>query len=353
MDKKRLNNEMIEMNKKFNKALNKIRSEASIKDCIHPTKGECIMPIKSAHSLQKQGSLKILEKVSANGNAFIYSHIERQFNFEKDFFDLKPTGRKIATTFDGFCSYHDTELFKSIENEPEITDIHNDQHLFLHSYRSFAIAYHRKLEEEKLYESKDPDIHKIINNKYDRYQKIAVFEGVKAAINDFKIPKKKIDDLMLSKNYSGLEYMAIEYPYTAPVGCASFITPHSLPNGKMIQMDPYSRFQSSILTTILPFSDRTVVIFAAFPDDKLACNFLDRIDQIKHEVKQQKFLSFFIFAGAENVVVSPNYIDKNSLSWRRNYCSLIDHVADNRTPFLKYNEKKFHINYFDESNSLS
>ena len=340
------------MNKKFNKAMSKIRSAASIKDCFHPNKDECVMPIKSAHSLQRQGSLKTLEKTDDKGNAFLYVHSEREHNFKNAFYDLKPVGRRIATTFDGFCSFHDTELFKIIENEPEITDINNDEHLFLHSYRSFAIAYHNKMEHLKLYESKDSEINEILDQMYTKSQRNDALEGVKMAINDLKKPKEAIDILLNSNNFSGLEYFAIEYDYTAPVGCASFITPHSLPNGKMIQMNAYSNTQSSIITTVLPFSDRTVVILAALSDDQLACDILNSIDDIKYELKQQKFLSFFIFEGAENVVVSPHFIDIKSLKWRKDYCELINHIADNHTPFLNYNEKTFHINYFDKSNAL-
>ena len=351
MDLEKINKEMIEMKKQFNQMMRKIRSEANIKDCFHPKKDECVMPIKSAHSLQRQGSLRFLEKDNA-GNKYLYIHTERHHNSEHDFFDLKMTGRKSATTFDGFCSHHDTELFKAIENEPEITDINNDEHCFLHSYRSFAISAHRKFEEWKLYNSTDPEIVKHNNKIYTPQQLTEAKMGVSAALNDFKKPKELIDKWLLDKDYSQLEYLVFEYPYTIPIGCAAYITPHQMPNGKSIQMNPFSEVQSSILTTVLPFSNRSVIILAAFPEDTLGCGFLDEIDKIKYEIKQQKFLSFFLFEGAENIVVSPHFIEKKSVGWRKQYCELLNFIADNRTPFLKYNEKKFPINYFDPSQAI-
>jgi hypothetical protein len=351
MDSEKINKEMIERKKLFNRMTKKIRSEANIKDCFHPNKEECIMPIKSAHSLQRQGSLLFLEK-EKNGNKYLYIHTERQYNSRYDFFDLKMTGRKTATTFDGFCSFHDTELFKTIENEPEITDINNDKHCFLHSYRSFAISAHRKFEEWKLYNSDDKEIIQFNSKIYSRVQLREVKKGVSAALNDFKKPKELIDNWIMNKEYSKLEYLAFEYPYTIPVGCASYITPHQLPSGKSIQMSPFNKIQSSILTTVLPFSNRSVVILAAFPDDMLGCQFLDELDNIKSEIKQQKFLSFFLFEGSENVVVSPHYIEKKSVLWRKQYCELLNFIADNRTPFLKFNERKFNINYFSPANAV-
>lgn len=345
------NEEVIEHNKQFNKMMRKLRSVTNIKDCFHSNKSECVLPIKSAHSLQKQGSLRFLEK-EKGGNRYVYVHTEKQHNFEHKFYDLKPTGRKAATTFDGFCEYHDTELFKKIENEPEITDINNDEHLFLHSYRSFAIAYHRKHEELKMYDSTDPEIVEMLNELYSPHQLFEARLGVEAALNDIKYPKQQIDKFLSSQDFSAMEYLVFEYHHTVPAGCAAFITPYQMPSGRKIQTNTNSKFQSSILTTVLPFSNRTIVILAAFPEDKLSCEFLDELEQIKFEVKQQKFLSFFLFDGAENVVVSPHYIDKKSLKWRKQYCKLLSQIANNKMPLLRYNSKTFHINYFDSANAL-
>ena len=89
-----------EVNTGYNQLVKKIRLGARIKDCFHPVKKECVMPIKNAHSIQKQGSLSFLEK-NKNGNKSLYIHTERNYNSEHNFFDLKNTGRKIATTFMG------------------------------------------------------------------------------------------------------------------------------------------------------------------------------------------------------------------------------------------------------------
>lgn len=349
---KKLKEQEVQLRIDFNKAMSRIRKEASIKDCFHPLKKECVLPIKSAHSLQRQGALKLLEATDSSGNSYLYVHAEREHNFQADFFDLKPVGRKSATTFNGFCSYHDTEVFKEIENDPENTDLKNDFHCFLHSYRSFAIAYHKKHEENKLYNSSDPEIIRMLNNWYPSGQINEVKEGVKAALLDLKLPKLKFDQLLIEKKYSDLEYLIYEVPYTIPIGCASCITPHSTPSGRIIQMDPYSPFQSFIFTTVLPFKNRSIVILSAFPDDQLACDLLDEIEKIKYPLQKEKYLSFFVFTGAENVVLSPKLIDKKSLSWRKEYCELLNHIANPKTSLLRFNRKKYFINYFEESNAI-
>lgn len=351
MDAEKANKEYIEINKEFNRMMRKIHSEANIKDCFHPSKEECVLPIKSAHSLQKQGSLKFLEK-DKNGNKYLYVHTEREHNFTHNFFDLKPIGRKAATTFDGFCEFHDTEIFKVIENEPEITDINSDEHLFLHTYRSMAIACHRKYEEFKFYNSTDSEIVNFLNKNNSPRQLWETKMGVATALNDINAPIKVINKWLLNKQYSEFEYLVFEYPYTIPIGCAAFITPHQMPSGKKIIINELSREVCSIITTVLPFSDRSIVILAAFPDDKIACDFIDQLSSIKYELKQQKYLSYFLFDGAENVVVSPKFIDTKPIKWRKKYCELLSFVASNHTPLLKYNENKFFVNYFNSSNAI-
>lgn len=112
--------EFIEQQKELNLLTSVISKGGTIKDWFHPIKGECRLPIKNAHSLQRQGSLKLLEK-TVKGNSFIYCHTERQINKKYNFLDLKPIGKKDASTFYGFYDFHDTELFKEIENDPEAT----------------------------------------------------------------------------------------------------------------------------------------------------------------------------------------------------------------------------------------
>ena len=347
-----MNKEELNRIKNFNDNLKKINQEANIKVCFHPNNTECKGDIIRAHSLQRQGSLKTLEK-NVKGNKYLYMHTEREPNFEKNFLDLKRIGRKAATTFDGFCSFHDTQIFKEIENDMENLDIDNDKHLFLHSYRSFAVAYHRKHEEMNLYNSDDPEVKSFFQTAFSGDQFELTKQGVAMALNDLKTPKMKLDEILLKGDYSSLRYFAFEYEYTVPVACASYITPHSLPNGKMIQMNPYNQSQSSIITTVLPFESKTIVVLSVFEDDKVGNEYLDMFEELfDHERRFNKFLSFYLMTGAENLVISPDYIESRSIKFRKEYCEILNFIADRDTPFLKYNQRKFPINYFSETSAI-
>lgn len=340
----------INLQRQINDSLSLLARNASIKDCSHPNKLECRLPIKGAHSLQKNGVLKYLEK-KEKGNSSIYCHYERELRGEDNFYDLKKIGRGDASTFFGFCDFHDTELFKNIENDPNSTDISNDEHCFLHSYRSFSHSYHRKYEELKLFNSEDLNVLKLLEKMYGSSLKYKL-KGIELAIKDFEIPKKKIDKMILDKNYSALEYLCFEFPYTIPVACASVVNPSHYYNGEVFNQNyPGILNYSDIFTTVLPLKNRSVMILGAFPDDEKAIKYLDQVENIRYKLEQEKFLSFHILVNSENVFLSPHFYDKKSEIWKKKYCGILDINANDFTPYFTFN-KKSPINYFDFSEKI-
>src|SRR5690606_27172758 len=109
------------------------KKKASEKICYHPEADLSICNhIIKAHSIQKAS---ILQKISRNQH--VYSFSSEMGDLIKSGGVLKPKliGINNASTFTGFCNYHDTETFKPIEtNTIEIIN----EHIFLISYRSLC-----------------------------------------------------------------------------------------------------------------------------------------------------------------------------------------------------------------------
>lgn len=345
----------VERQKNYNAAISRLRKEAKIKDCFYHDKSECKLPFKNAHSLQRQGALKILEKEN-KGNKYLFSHTERYFNSEFSFLDLNPVGRKRASTFFGFCDYHDTNLFSPIENEPECSDIESDEHCFLHSYRSFAHSYHRKYEDWKLHNTTDPIIREMVIKSYGEYG-VQGFKngkkGISTALNDFKKSKKKLDSMISEKRYDGLDYYTLELDYTAPVACASATTPEFTFNRHKINYSTDPNYEySPVITTVLPFSDRTLIILAVFPDQPNGIKFIDEIASIKYDLILEKYLSFHLLNHAENCYLSPHFYDEKDVKWKIKYCNLLDHMMSSTTPIFSFT-KNFPINYFAKQEAIN
>lgn len=113
-------------------------------------------------------------------------------------------GRKEATIFTGFCGHHDKTVFQPIED-----NLFNksDQHIFLYTYRCFAIEYHKKQEQVNMQKgmiSKKPSI--LHMPKEENF-----FGGMHMAIKDFEPGKEQFDKALLNENYDILSSVIWEF----------------------------------------------------------------------------------------------------------------------------------------------
>ncbi|WP_419749747.1 SEC-C metal-binding domain-containing protein [Terrisporobacter petrolearius] len=118
------------------KSKNTLNHEARIKQCLHPRKEKCSEKIIKAHAIQNN---RILNKLSQNGYVVTMDG-SSSLIFQSD----QKKGRKIATTFTGFCSYHDKILFQEIEDR-EFNK--SQKQIFLWTYRTQSWHYNKKQEQ--------------------------------------------------------------------------------------------------------------------------------------------------------------------------------------------------------------
>lgn len=94
----------------------KKKAKKEIKTCYHP---RCANKSINTHILQKNG---ILSEISPNRHLWKLE-IDR---FKNPYYQFKRKGIENVFTFNGFCDYHDNELFKEIENtEIDFEDYRN------------------------------------------------------------------------------------------------------------------------------------------------------------------------------------------------------------------------------------
>ncbi|WP_294314373.1 hypothetical protein [uncultured Chryseobacterium sp.] len=124
----------------------------------------------------------------------------------------------------------------------------NNLHCFLRTYRSFYHSYHRK------YEESETEVLNYLNKFYGR-DVYKVTQGAKLALQDLEIPKKRLDEILINKNYEDLEYYCYEYPYRCPVSCAGVSTPGHFKNGNPFNLsNSESISYSDFFTTVLTFA---------------------------------------------------------------------------------------------------
>jgi hypothetical protein len=299
-------------NTRFQNDINRFYKEASrIKECFHHEKENCKGKIKQAHSIQKNGKLSILES-EVNGNMCVYTFANSSISFDNMLENLNPIGKKEASTFFGFCDYHDSKLFSNIENK---TFENTDEQLFLHSYRSFAHSYHLKNEEIKAWN--DAKYQKLLINTYGK-EAVETKKSQFASLNEHLVIRKKIlDDSIQKGSFDNLNYLVHEFSGIVPIAVSDLITPSVSYTGNLMNNCDYNNLiVSQPIFTLLPERDRSILILAAFNFDTRSTQFIDEIDSMPN-YKFERAISSIVIDSCQNTIISPKFWNKLTRAEKR------------------------------------
>ena len=337
------------------KKMNKVNIEKSIlKSKINKarTLKECFMDCREnaieAHSIQKNGALLLLEE-EKNSNNCIYTLTETEIDSNNEL-NFIPVGKKNTSTFFGFCSIHDTQIFKEIENDTKLIDLKNPKHLFLLSFKAFAISYHRKKEDVHLFSSKEKSIIDSIK-KYGKLNDSGLkkyLEGSKVAVEDMNLQKRLLIENLSNKSYTCLEYFTYEVDYKVKFSSTMVTSPPFLFNGTEINTDEDPNFEySDIISTIIPLENRSIVVLASFKDKPNGLEYLNELRKFTKNEKE-KAITWHFLTNTENVIFSPLWMD-NLPESRKLILKLYENSKNQETDYLKYDTKVFNLNLFELS----
>lgn len=171
------------------------------KYCLHPHSNNpsaCSGKIIEAHTVQKS----MLKKISVDSR--VYAPI------------IKATPKKLEITFEkkgigevsiftGFCSFHDNNIFRKIENEEFVG---NAEQCFLYAYRDVCKELFLKFahKEDTRYSQKLN-----VGVPFDILRKKQKFlddylVGIEAGISELSNLKLKFDKILLNKNFEDIHY---------------------------------------------------------------------------------------------------------------------------------------------------
>lgn len=278
-------------------AINKRMNEARIKQCIHPKTEECQGKIVVAHSIQNN---RILNKIGRNGEVYMLKHTATKTSSRTRF---KLVGRGQATTFTGFCSYHDKSLFQPIEDTAYQG---TEQQQFLFAYRTFAFEYHKKLEAKKAITNASKIKPSLIKDDYF----LGYMEGHDLAIRDIEYHKQKFDEALIQGQYGIVETLELKFEGESPISvCSGFFLEYEL-NGKPASCLPKSDEMAKLLMfNVIPQEGHMVVLFSWLYEYRdIYKDFREQLLSLT-PTQQLQVINNIIPAYCENVVYNPDYID--------------------------------------------
>ncbi len=232
----------------------------SKKYCLHPgaSENECIGNIAKAHTIQRRGSLS---KIAENGHVMAFRPDMKTLIETEGKILPKPLGIRKASTFTGFCEYHDRSTFERIEIDPFEKE---KEQCFLLSYRALCRELFTKkaaLESVPIY--RQADMGQPLDVQIEKQSWVSDHEkALKKSFQELSDEKDKYDKILLSKNYSDCTYYGIFLDTLPEVLCSGGFAPEFDFEGNMLQ--DYTNLQKdleSLYFSLIPFEDVGLALF--------------------------------------------------------------------------------------------
>jgi len=260
---------------------------------------ECTNKIINAHTVSKSSSLKAIAR---DGHVLRIS-VKLNSNATPEI-TLDEVGINSASTFSGFCSIHDKKLFSPIEDESfRATPLH----CFLVTYRGLSKELF-----SKDYASKVFELMKTLDRGKSLDQQVAIQaasrslgENNNLSTGDLKYIKSKLDTMLISKDYSGLNYAVFTLDSPPPIMGSSIVCPTFDFNGNKAQ--DTSSFPSDIpdYLAVNSFSSegKGYIVLSWLAEHSETCNKLMR--QFVGQKLTSDSLAAFTVLLIENFYISP------------------------------------------------
>jgi hypothetical protein len=224
--------------------------------------------------------------------------IERDDSLSMTWQDI---GRNLASTFEGFCSTHDTSLFLPIDTKP--FDVTDQQQSFLYAYRAVARELHSTMEAairvQSMYQ-KRVEAGIDTGDQPERAGLMAV-ERMLHAHSTF-VYKSKLDRALVNEQYDVLTHTVITFTAQSPaVAASAFFDLDTRPNDEEAPRVALNIFAIS--------KDETIAVFSYMEKDGETVEEYIR-DVSESEGLYQKYrLSRMLLMHAENFVIAPSLFD--------------------------------------------
>lgn len=287
----------------------KAKKSFNKKYCLHPgsQNNECRGGIVRAHTIQRNGGLKLIAK-----EGHVYGC---NFNFmDKIKLDepLDPILKGIneASTFTGFCKFHDTKTFEPIEKHPFAIC---KQHIFLLGYRAicrevFTKIYHQEMLPFLKECDRGTDLqHQKEHQAYIESEKLTV----RAGLTTLGYHKLNFDNNILISNYDNINYYAILISQTPDFMCSGTIFPECDFHGNILQ-DVFSTSVLDCITFSVIGTDSGGLILFSWLGDQQSCENLIKSIALIENIGLPNAIARLTFEFFENVYFSPIWWDKSS-----------------------------------------
>ncbi|MCY4465355.1 MAG: hypothetical protein OXE46_07445 [Chloroflexi bacterium] len=287
------------------------------KECLHPAAPKfCNGNIVRAHTVQRRGALSL---IAEDGHVLTLELNPDMANGR--LIEAQRIGISRASTFTGFCSTHDKQLFAPIEDHP----------LQLIRRHAFLLAY-RSLSRERFGKSRLTEL--IPASEAAGITSAEFTDEMEHELDPVKNDLAIFDEMgnaILRNNYSGTRFYAIEFNSVPEIMCSGATYVIYDFDGNMIRNSMREEPFDIITLTLLPFGNgHGVAVFAWYGRSNVNRKFIKSLHKVpKRDIPN--ILVRFLFYNFENMFFSPTWWDNLPETAKGNLLNLFEYRAFHNT----------------------
>lgn len=270
---------------------------------------ECSGRIINAHTISKSGSLK---EISDSGHVMGAKPSLASLIKSDGKLTLEKVGINKASTFTGFCSVHDKNVFALLEDEAIIL---SDKQLFLLAYRGFCrelFCKEQNKETASLLKESDRGQDQMLQALIQGYAG-AYDSGVDLALRDLEIIKKEMDSILVNEDYSKINHCVFELDSVPKILVSAMITPEMDFQGNELQkLGLQDEVYEYIFFNCISYENKGCFVFSWLASNDKYCNkFIDSLLKLD-DAQIADALVRFCYSFSENTWASPSWWDSLS-----------------------------------------
>ncbi|MBJ9712982.1 hypothetical protein [Burkholderia gladioli] len=275
--------------------------------CQHPDASAttCSSPASiRSHTIQRRGGLGA---IAENGHVCSTKRAFMDLERRDGQVDMEKIGVGQASTFPGFCSHHDTELFRPVEQANSRLDAYNS---FLLSLR--AVTYELATKDSQLRSHVASKEFIDYGRSFEQQAMIQNFLslhqiGIEQGLKDVTQLKALYDEAFQSQDFSKFSFYGVEFDRILPFAAAGAFMPEFDFSGTQLQEMAEEEPISQIALNITQLGNNTCVVFGWFGGSGCAAARL--VDSFKAISDHEKADALLVLAmeHLENFFCTPSW----------------------------------------------
>jgi hypothetical protein len=289
-------------------------------------KSKCSSKIIRAHTVPKSSSLK---SIARNGHVYgLNCSLE---NIQKNKGKIEPEliGVNKASTFSGFCGYHDGLLFQPIEqyrfsNTPE--------QCFLLAYRAFSREFYTK---KAMADVQANLMRKLDKGKGEFFQidlqekNFLMSIGIQLALRDNEYHKAHLDKCLESDNYEKIRAISFKLNAPPPVMVSGATNPtHDFLGGCVQDLMDDEKAPDCWSATSFYDGESGWIVFSWLENSEPSCKAVVETLLAKPKGDWAAYLLQYLFSNFENFFISPEWWEATDSLTKKQIMNLLLESAD-------------------------